>query len=465
MSVRNEKVHHPASAHERGEAPDYLRGQYFEADPLHDNQAESYKRIRGPVLVLKCGKTALQKPHYAVEIKNHEQAVDHQFEDEQACPAPSTVHGRHYYIESKLSGHVPQSWVGGSSEKSRDVPTLSKNVSHPSAQCLKEVSQLRIKKSKGVRLSDVRRRMNYTVGVVAKGELNRGFEYAGIVGPDAAGESVLDYLARRFPRFGREEWAARIESHRVLLDGQPADPDTAIRPPQKLVWLRPPWREPEAPLCFAVLYRDEDLLAVAKPDGLPTVPGGGFLEHTLLHLVRRTHPEAGPMHRLGRGTSGIVLFTRTPEASRKVSEAWRQGEVLKIYRALASGFIEKDEFRIDVPIGPVPHAVLGRVYAAVAGGKPSLSHVRVLKRDDGKSIVQVKITTGRSHQIRIHMAAAGHPLAGDRFYAAGGVPTEGTNALPGDVGYCLHAEQLSLIHPRTGQWLVLTCAPPPPLRT
>lgn len=307
--------------------------------------------------------------------------------------------------------------------------------------------------------------MNYTVDVVDTGGLNRGFEYAEVVSPDAAGESVLDYLARRYPRFGREEWAARIENHRVLLDGKPAGADTAIRPLQRLVWLRPPWQEPEAPLCFAILYRDEDLLAVAKPSGLPTVPGGGFLEHTLLHLVRKRHPEASPMHRLGRGTSGIVLFTRTPEASRKVSEAWRRGEVLKIYRALALGFVEKDEFQIDVPIGRIPHAVLGRVYAATPEGKSSLSRIRVLKRDHGNSIVQVKIVTGRSHQIRIHMAAAGHPLVGDRLYAAGGVPAEGTNALPGDVGYCLHAEQLSLAHPETGQWLEITCAPPPRLRT
>ena len=296
------------------------------------------------------------------------------------------------------------------------------------------------------------------------GGLNRGFEYAEVVGTDAAGVSILDYLARRHPQFGREEWAARIESRRVLLDGKPALADTAVRPLQILVWLRPPWREPQAPLCFAVLYRDEELLAVAKPRGLPTVPGGGFLEHTLLHLVRRSHPEASPMHRLGRGTSGIVLFTRTAEASRKVSEAWRRGEVSKIYRALVSGEVEKDELSIEAPIGPVPHPVLRRVYAAKPDGKPSLSHVRVLKRGHPDSIVQVKITTGRSHQIRIHMAAAGHPLVGDRFYAVGGAPAEGTNALPGDVGYCLHAEQLSLIHPRTGQWLKISCSPPPSLR-
>ena len=307
--------------------------------------------------------------------------------------------------------------------------------------------------------------LNYTVDVVDSTELNQGFEYLEVVGPDAAGESVLDYLARKHSRFGREEWAARIESHRVLLDAEPASAETTLRPMQKLVWLRPPWREPDAPLCFAVLYRDEHLLAVAKPPGLPTVPGGGFLEHTLLRLVRRSYVEASPTHRLGRGTSGIVLFARTSEAARKVSEAWRRGEVLKIYRALASGLIARDEFRIEVPIGPVPHAVLGRVYAATPDGKRSLSQIRVLKRDHGNSIVQVKITTGRTHQIRIHLAAAGHPLAGDRFYAAGGVPAEGTKALPGDAGYCLHAEQLSLVHPETGHWLEITCAAPPPLRT
>ena len=117
-----------------------------------------------------------------------------------------------------------------------------------------------------------------------------------------------------------------------------------LRAGQWLVWRRPPWQEPPVPLSFAVLYRDADLLAVAKPRGLPTLPNGGFLEHTLPARVRRLYPEAVPMHRLGRGTSGIVLFARTPAARREVAAAWRDGAVLKEYRALVVGRPERDAF-------------------------------------------------------------------------------------------------------------------------
>ena len=90
-------------------------------------------------------------------------------------------------------------------------------------------------------------------------------------------------------------------------------------------------------LTYAVLFEDEDLLAVAKPSGLPTLPGAGYLENTLLTLVRRRTPGASPVHRLGRGTSGVVLFARTPAAMRAITEAWREHRVTKIYRALATG--------------------------------------------------------------------------------------------------------------------------------
>lgn len=300
---------------------------------------------------------------------------------------------------------------------------------------------------------------------IAMTTLNRGFEYRGRLGAEASGLIIIDYLTRRYSGFTREEWLDRIESGRVLLDGIPATQNAVLRPGQLLSWMRPPWEEPEAPLSFAILYRDQHMLAVAKPGGLPTVPGGGsFMEHTLLSLVRRHFPEASPSHRLGRGTSGIVLFARTPEASAKISQAWRCGEILKVYRALVAGCPPRDEFEVDTPIGPVPHWILKTMHAACSNGKPAHSHVRVLERRDACTLVQVRITTGRPHQIRIHLAAAGHPLIGDPLYVVGGVPAETSRALPGDLGYYLHSELLGLLHPVTGKWTEITCLPPPLLR-
>jgi 23S rRNA pseudouridine1911/1915/1917 synthase len=230
-------------------------------------------------------------------------------------------------------------------------------------------------------------------------------------------------------------------------------------------WMRPPWEEPETPQSFAILYQDQYLLGVAKPEGLPTIPGGGlFMEHTLLALVRRRFPAASPLHRLGRGTSGVVLFAVTAEASSMMSQAWRSGRVLKVYLALVSGSPARDQFDIDTPIGKVPHPVLKTVHAACPAGKPAHSHVRVLERRNGCSLLQIRITTGRPHQIRIHLAASGHPLLGDPLYVVGGVPAEGSRALPGDIGYHLHSLLLGFPHPATGRWTEITCAPTPILR-
>jgi len=289
--------------------------------------------------------------------------------------------------------------------------------------------------------------------------MNEGYDYRERAQPQA-GETVLAYLARRYPHSTAETWAERIAAGEVTLGGRLATAGAGVSPGQTLVWRRPPWEEPAVPLAFAVLFRDAHLLAVAKPRGLPTMPAGGFLTHTLLHLVQRTFPEATAMHRLGRGTSGLVLFARTGEARRAVAKAWRTGTVVKRYRALVSGRPSRDVFDVDTPVGLVDHPRLGRVYAAVSEGKPSLTHVRVLEGRDGQALVEATIPTGRPHQIRIHLAAAGHPLVGERLYVSGGRPA--TNpALPGEDGYWLHADRLELDHPATRERLVIACALPP----
>jgi 23S rRNA pseudouridine1911/1915/1917 synthase len=293
--------------------------------------------------------------------------------------------------------------------------------------------------------------------------VNSGFDYREAIGPEAEGETVLHYLTRRYRHTDEAEWRARIDAGQVLVGPVRAEPGSRLHRGQSLVWKRPPWEEPPVPLAFAVLYRDADLLAVAKPRGLPIVPNGGFMENTLLKAVERLLPDAVPLHRLGRGTSGIVLFALTPRARRAVSAEWRDGRVDKTYLALVSGVPSAKSFVVDAPIGPVPHPRLGRVHAASPQGKPSVSHVEVLESRSDRSVVEVRISTGRPHQIRIHLAAAGHPLVGDPLYVAGGVPGADP-ALPGEGGYLLHACRLALDHPSTGRRLDVECAPPAGLR-
>jgi 23S rRNA pseudouridine1911/1915/1917 synthase len=249
------------------------------------------------------------------------------------------------------------------------------------------------------------------------------------------------------------------------VDGLEVQADAVLKPGQMLLWRRPPWNEPEIPLAYAVLHEDEDLLAVAKPCGLPTIPGGGFLEHTLLWLVQKRYPEATPIHRLGRGTSGVVLFARTARARSVLSAAMRQSEVIKVYRALAGGVPPQAKFSITTPIGPIPHPRLGTIHAACPTGKRALSRVSILERRADACLLEVTIETGRPHQIRIHLAAAGHPLVGDPLYRAGGGLRGDGGALPGDLGYLLHAERLCLRHPATGLPFEVSCCPPPELRS
>ena len=303
---------------------------------------------------------------------------------------------------------------------------------------------------------------------------NQGWTYINRIQPDAAGETVLQFYIRRYPHSSREAWRKRILSGEVRLNDRPTTPETPLVKGHRLTYNRRPWREPDAPCSFALLYEDDHLIAVAKPAGLPVLPGGQHLRNTLLARVRehyRETPGPAPLHRLGRGTSGIVLFARSESARQFLSEDFRRRRIEKAYRTLVAGTDMPDRFTVDVPIGRIPYAPTGYLYAATCEGKPARTECRVLNYvpDGNRSLIRVNLVTGRAHQIRIHLAVAGHPLIGDPLYRAGGlpaVPAAGDRAaLPGDIGYHLHAHELHFTHPATGRDVHLTCPPPPVLRT
>lgn len=294
--------------------------------------------------------------------------------------------------------------------------------------------------------------------------LNDGCEYREQLGAEANAHTVLAYLSRRYRHSTPAEWAARIAAGEVRVNAQIAHAETILHAGHTLVWHRPAWQEPDAPLAFAVLYEDADLLAVAKPAGLPTLPGANYLQATLLYQVQQTYPDASPLHRLGRWTSGVVLCARNARAGAVLVRQWGTPRVGKRYRALASGNPTWDELTITDPVGPVPHRLLGSVHAVCATGKPAESRVLVLQRRTDAFLCDVWIATGRAHQIRIHLAASGHPLVGDPLYVAGGLPAADSQAVPGDPGYHLHAAELRFPHPRTGIEHHIECKPPAVLR-
>ena len=290
--------------------------------------------------------------------------------------------------------------------------------------------------------------------------LNRGYAYCTIISSKYDGQPLLSHLASLYRHSTPEAWQQKLNDGEVTLNGVTATGRESVTLGQTLVWNRPPWVEPDCPQHFEVLFEDAHLLAVNKPSGLPTLPGGGFMENTLLRLVQRRTPNANPAHRLGRATSGIVLFCKTPQSASHLFANWNTPRIQKIYRALGQNIAQQDAYEIVTPIGLVPHPLIGSVWAANPSGKPSKSWAKVIARGAGNTTFEVSLHSGRPHQIRIHLASIGHPLVGDPLYGTSGRPLERLPGLPGDGGYFLHAQYLRFHHPMTGEQIALEAALP-----
>jgi len=290
--------------------------------------------------------------------------------------------------------------------------------------------------------------------------LNGGYAYTTIIGKEYQGQTLLSHLASLYPHSTPQAWQQNLNNGEVTLNGAIATGSESLTSGQILIWNRPPWIEPDTTQHFEVLLDDPYLLAVNKPSGLSTLPGGGFMENTLLRLVQKQTPNANPVHRLGRATSGIVLFAKTPQVAAKLEANWNTPRIQKIYRALAQNVALQDVYEIVTPIGLVPHPRIGSVWAASPSGKPSKSLAKVISRSTSTTTFEVSLYSGRPHQIRIHLASIGHPLVGDPLYGLTGQPLENFPGLPGDGGYFLHAQFLKFHHPITGEQIDLEAALP-----
>lgn len=299
--------------------------------------------------------------------------------------------------------------------------------------------------------------------------MNQGCSYFNYISLVDEGTSVVLFYVRRYPHSTQSEWREHILTGRITRNGKPTTPDEILARGDVLIYARPPWEEPDAPTDFGVLFEDGDVLVLDKPSGLPILPGGNFLENTLLHIARRRFgADCSPLHRLGRGTSGAILFTRNARAARLLTSAMVKRKIRKVYLALASGTAIPDAFTVAAPIGPVSYEH-GTVHAYSPSGRPAISHVRVIRQipADKASLLEVTIPTGRPHQIRIHLAYAGFPLVGDPLYGPGGTPLpaaadDESSARPGDCGYHLHSWKIGFPHP-DGRGDREVVAPPPPI--
>ncbi len=271
----------------------------------------------------------------------------------------------------------------------------------------------------------------------------------------AGSEERLDHLvAEHLVHLSRSQVQRLIAAGHVDVDGGPQ-----TRPGRRVhsgaeITIRPPTAPDLDALAleaeFEVLYEDEELLVVNKPAGLLVHPVQGRPAVTLVHVVRAHRPEvaaiggsrSGLVHRLDRDTSGAIAFAKTEAARDLLRAQWKARETLKVYQAIAEGFVEPAAGRIDAPLGPDPTDPTRR--AVAEKGEPAFSEYRVLEQyGDEAALVEVRILTGRTHQIRVHLEAIGHPVIGDVLY--------GTESLRVP-RQALHARRLGLCLPSTGEW-------------
>ncbi len=317
---------------------------------------------------------------------------------------------------------------------------------------------------------------------------NQGWTYRQRIAAEDSGRMLVEFLATHYSHSSRQIWQQRLQSGQIQLNGELVTADQALHAADWLCWQRPAWLEPEVPGSWQVLFDDGDLLVMDKPSGLPVMPGGGFLKHTLVALLQKRFGEEGklpiprPVHRLGRFTSGLLLCARQAETRAHLSGLFRRataGEAAckKMYLALAqpNPYLDPGEIKtIKIPIVQQPHPLLGQIWAAAApdkhadtdqlpaGSLSALSTISLLEHRQDADLLDVTIQTGRPHQIRIHLAAIGTPLIGDPLYGPHG--NVSPSATPGEGGYSLHAHRLVDV-PYAGRVQTFEACPPLNLQT
>ena len=267
---------------------------------------------------------------------------------------------------------------------------------------------------------------------------------------ELAGQRLDRALARLLPQESRSRLARLIEEGHVRVDGRAAAASLKVRSGEAVeVALAPrPSEAANRPedIALPVVHEDEDLLVVDKPAGLVVHPGSGNWSGTMLNALLHRAPEvqglprAGIVHRLDKDTSGLLVVAKNEAAQLALVRQLQARTVKRTYLALVRGKVASGA-TVEAPIGR--HPVQRTRMAVVAGGKPAVTHYRVRRRFPAHTLLECDLETGRTHQIRVHLASIGHPLEGDPVYAGRAASAFGRQAL--------HAWKLAFAHPRTGK--------------
>lgn len=321
-----------------------------------------------------------------------------------------------------------------------------------------------------------------------------------VVEQSSVGERLDRYLAAQLPELSRTRIQELIDSGFVLVDSKPSKGAHRLRAGQKIAvdaQARPPMRAEAESIPLDILYEDDDVIVVNKAAGMTVHAGAGNPRGTLVNallgrgqsLSQGGDPlRPGIVHRLDKETSGVILVAKNDFAHAKMGETFRQREVKKTYIALVEGRLKEKQGRIDFPIGrdlhrrtrmtafkEKPGGVL-RESLQRSGVREARTDWRSLAEVDGTTLVEVQLHTGRTHQIRVHFSAIGHPVAGDTLYGAalqiplGAETAHGASknremlAMPPLERNFLHAARLAFTQPRTGAWIEVRAPLPVELR-
>ena len=283
---------------------------------------------------------------------------------------------------------------------------------------------------------------------------------------DAPGQRADQFLAAALPQLTRSAAQRLLEEGAVTLDGRPVKKNYKTAPGDELVVILPdpaPVDILPQDIPLDVVYEDEDVIAVNKPVGLVVHPAAGHPDGTLVNALLYHCGNSlsgingalrpGIVHRIDRDTSGLIIAAKNDSAHLALAAQLQDHSLYREYEAVCVGNLKQDQGTVNAPIARHP---TDRKKMAVnfLQGREAVTHWTVLERFPGYTHIQCRLETGRTHQIRVHMAHTGHPLLGDVVYGS-------KKPWPGLAGQCLHARRLSFLHPRTGERLTLECPLPP----
>lgn len=286
-----------------------------------------------------------------------------------------------------------------------------------------------------------------------------GQRYRLLVPPEKAGERIDRFLAEAIPETSRKAVKRALDGGRIFVDERvERRAGRLLATGEVLVATLPKPVAPEPPPELKVLFRDEALLAIDKPPGLPSHPTVAGRANALDGVRARLGPEADPilLHRLDADTSGVLLFALTATANLALAAAFAGRRVAKTYLALVAGE-PPERFTVVNHLRP---GVRGRTVAAASGGKSACTEFAVLGHGPGFALVEARPRTGRTHQIRVHLAGEGYPLLGDTLYGGPsrlGLPDGSTLIAP---RHLLHACRLEFSHPADHHPVQIEAFPP-----